>query len=196
LVTERLSRSDDPSVRQAAPRLERAIGRAAGLAAATLRYGRAEEAAPVLARINVRSAVEEAVEEATAAFANVSRRIDVGGDAFVLADADQLHRILANLIRNAAQAAAQNEAGGDDQIVVRAQRRGTAIAISIADRGGGVAESAQAHLFEPFVSSKRREGTGLGLAIARELARAMGGDVVLASTSPDGAVFEVSLPAA
>ncbi|MBI1186285.1 MAG: HAMP domain-containing protein [Alphaproteobacteria bacterium] len=196
LVTERLTRSDDPSVRQAAPRLERAIGRAAGLAAATLRYGRAEEAAPVLARVAVRGAVEEAADDALAAFAAVTRRIDVGDDLSVVADADQLHRILANLIRNAAQAVAQTERAATDQIVMRAQRRGAQIAISIADRGGGVAEGARAHLFEPFVSSRRQEGTGLGLAIARELARAMGGDVILGETSAEGSVFEVSLPAA
>ncbi|NWG53390.1 MAG: HAMP domain-containing histidine kinase [Hydrogenophilaceae bacterium] len=196
LVTERLSRSEDPSVRQAASRLERVIGRAAGLAAATLRYGRAEEAAPLLARVKVRSAVEEAMEEAMAAFAGVSRRIETPDDLTALADADQLHRILANLIRNAAQAVAQTDASEEDQVVVRAQRRGAFIVISVADRGGGVADAARARLFEPFVSSKRQEGTGLGLAIARELARAMGGDVTLASSGRAGSVFEVSLPAA
>ncbi|MGZ3371620.1 MAG: ATP-binding protein, partial [Caulobacteraceae bacterium] len=44
--------------------------------------------------------------------------------------------------------------------------------------------------------SGRPGGTGLGLAISRELAQANGGDLVLASTGPQGAVFELSLPTA
>jgi len=196
LVTERLSRSEDPSVRQAAPRLERAIGRAAGLASAALRYGKAEEAAPVLTRVGVRAAVDEAMEDALAPFASLSRRMDIGDDVAVLADGDQFHRILVNLLRNGAQAAAQARGGEPDAVIVRAQRRGPAIAISVHDRGGGVGEGAQAHLFEPFVSSNRQEGSGLGLAISRELARAMGGEVTLARTGPEGSVFEITLPSA
>ncbi|MEJ0023179.1 MAG: hypothetical protein WDN76_06875 [Alphaproteobacteria bacterium] len=42
LVTERLSESDDPQVRKTAPRLERVIARAGGLAEAAMRYGRAK----------------------------------------------------------------------------------------------------------------------------------------------------------
>jgi len=48
-------------------------------------------------------------------------------------------------------------------------------------------------LFEPFGRSGSAGGTGLGLSIARELARAMGGDVTLAATGPEGSVFEVRL---
>ncbi|MDP3383697.1 MAG: sensor histidine kinase, partial [Phenylobacterium sp.] len=42
--------------------------------------------------------------------------------------------------------------------------------------------------------SGRADGAGLGLAIARELAQGHGGDLTLASTGPEGSVFEVRLP--
>jgi hypothetical protein len=196
LVTERLVKSEDPAVRQTAQRLERSIGRAAGLASAALRYGKAEEAAPVLARVRVRAALEDAADEALAGFPALARTIEADADLLAIADVEQLHRILANLIRNAAQSTAAVRPDAPDALRLSAQRRSAAVIITIADHGAGVPAAARAHLFEPFVSSDRKEGAGLGLAIARELARAQGGDVALVSSSDQGATFEVTLPAA
>jgi signal transduction histidine kinase len=196
LVTERLGKSEDPGVKQAAPRLERAIGRAAGLAAAALRYGKAEEAAPVLSPLRVHAAVSEALDDALAAFPTLSRRAAVSEDLIAIADPDSVHRILVNLIRNAAQAAAGVRPDAEDAVLVSAERRGAVIVIAVKDRGGGVPDSARAILFQPFVSADRAGGAGLGLAISRELARAQGGDVRLAETNAEGAVFEATLPAA
>ena len=50
-------------------------------------------------------------------------------------------------------------------------------------------------MFEPFFTTKPR-GTGLGLAIARNIARAQGGDLVLAANGPARVRFSLSLPAA
>ncbi|MBK6702356.1 MAG: ATP-binding protein [Caulobacteraceae bacterium] len=51
-------------------------------------------------------------------------------------------------------------------------------------------------LFEPFVSAAPEAGgTGLGLAIARELTRAMGGELALIRTGAEGATFRITLPA-
>jgi len=44
--------------------------------------------------------------------------------------------------------------------------------------------------------SRTGGGHGLGLSLAREFARAHGGDVTLLETGPEGAVFELTLPAA
>jgi signal transduction histidine kinase len=196
LVAERLAKSGDPGVQQAAPRLERAIGRAAGLAAAALRYGKAEEAAPVLRPVSMRAAIEDAFDDALAAYPTVSRRVDAPGDLVAIADSEQVHRILVNLVRNAAQALA----GGDraqaaDAIVVKAARAGAMVSAMVIDKGPGIKEAARTRLFEAFVSADRAGGAGLGLAIARELARAQGGDLALVSTGPEGSVFELTLPA-
>ncbi len=192
LVSERLASSDDPKVRQIAPRLERAIGRAAGLASSTARFGRAEEEAPVLRPVRLDEAAREAVSDAMIAFPNVEARVDVDPNLIAIADEDQLHRILVNLLRNAAQAL-----GGCTKpcVVVHARRRGGETLIEIIDNGPGVPDAVQARLFEPFASTDSH-GAGLGLAIARELARAQGGDVSLSRSGADGAVFQISLPSA
>ena len=67
--------------------------------------------------------------------------------------------------------------------------------LRLADNGPGLPERALAHLFQPFAGSARHGGTGLGLAISRELAQAHGGDLTLASSGPEGTVFELRLPA-
>jgi signal transduction histidine kinase len=190
LVTERLSESDDPQVRKNAPRLERVIARAGGLAEAAMRYGRAEEPTPLLQRVMLFDALEEAASDALAPFV-AEWRNDSAADLAVFADAEHLHRIAANLIRNAAQASAN--AGKPLRVLARARVVRDITVVEICDSGPGVPEPLRARLFEPFGASTRKDGAGLGLAIARELATAMGGDVDLADSGPGGSIFAITL---
>jgi signal transduction histidine kinase len=199
LVTQRIASSTDPEVRAAAPRLERSIGRAAGLAASALRYGKAEETPQVFRAVSLEAAANEAFAEALAGFSEVKGQLGPGAHAQVIADPDHLHRLLVNLIRNAAQAVRTASAHDPDhprRITVSSQPSGAKVAIRIADTGCGVPAHAVKHLFEPFVSGRGGEGSGLGLAIARELARAQGGELELITTGPQGATFQLTLPAA
>ena len=112
-----------------------------------------------------------------------------------IADADQLHRVLVNLVRNAAQAM-QDHARKDKTLVIRAMRIEQRCEIDVIDHGPGVRESLLPRLFEPFVSAAPEAGgAGLGLAIARELTRAMGGELELARTGAEGSTFKITLPA-
>ncbi|MFY9341553.1 MAG: response regulator [Planctomycetota bacterium] len=78
---------------------------------------------------------------------------------------------------------------------------GTAmIEFTIRDTGPGIAAADLQRLFQPFVQvdsghTRRHGGSGLGLSIARQLARSMGGDVVVASVVHQGATFCLRLPA-
>ncbi|MES1157428.1 MAG: HAMP domain-containing sensor histidine kinase [Alphaproteobacteria bacterium] len=194
LVSDRLSRSEDPTVRQIAPRLEKAIGRAAGLASSTLRYGHADEPTPVMQNVNIAEAAADAAGDALAAFPDVSSRIEVDPSIIARADPDHLHRLLVNLMRNGAQAM-ESARSARKEIVVRATGGEAWCRIEVSDSGPGVPEKLRDKLFEPFVTSDRQTGTGLGLAIAKELARAMGGDLVLLRSSAEGAAFQVTLRA-
>ena len=81
--------------------------------------------------------------------------------------------------------------------------RGTAagefVHIDIQDNGSGIPLDKQSAIFEPFVQlgrtrTSQHEGTGLGLAISRDLARAMGGDIMVESTPNEGSTFTLALP--
>lgn len=194
LVADRLKQSEDPAVRQLAPRLERTIDRAAGLAASTLKYGRADEAPPSLQRVIVAEAAEEAAADALIGF-GMDYRADIDADLACVADPDHLHRVLTNLIRNAAQAM-KDHPRGEKAVTVRAIAVEGRCEIDIIDHGSGVPERLRARLFEPFVSAAPEAGgAGLGLAIARELSVAMGGDLQLIRTGAEGSTFRVTLPA-
>ncbi len=197
LASERLATSPDPVVARALPRLERALERAVTLAANVLDFGRSEEPPPAPKPTALRAALETAAEDANLSDEGVRLDADVDEDAQVLADPDQLHRILVNLMRNAREAIEGGPArtGGGVVSVSLTAADGVSV-IRLADNGPGLPERAQANLFQPFKGSARRGGAGLGLAIARELAQAHGGDLALAQTNAEGAVFDLRLPGA
>lgn len=196
IASERMAQSGDPKVTQALPRLERALDRAITLASNVLAFGKSEEPAPEARPTPLRAALEAAGEDAGLGPDGVvleASRVDVR--AQVLADPEQLHRILVNLLRNAREAIDGVESRGGRGVIRAAvtQADGQSV-IRLSDDGPGLPERARANLFQPFVGSARRGGTGLGLAIARELAQGHGGDVLLVETGPTGTVFEIRLP--
>jgi len=195
IASERLAALKDPKVRQALPRLERALDRAVRLASDVLTYGKTQEAAPEIGPLPLAPAIEAAGEDARLADDGVRLVNAVAEGELVSADPDQLHRILVNLLRNAREAIEHepDRAAPGLVRVTSSQVEGASL-VRIADNGPGVPERARERLFQPFSGSSRPEGAGLGLAIARELAVGHGGDLTLAETGPQGTVFELRLP--
>jgi len=73
------------------------------------------------------------------------------------------------------------------------------VAVTVADSGPGVSPDQREVIFTAFhaaPSPDGRTGAGLGLAICRQLARALGGDVVVGDAPRGGAAFTLTLPAA
>jgi len=195
LASERLATSGDPVVARTLPRLERALDRAVTLAANVLAFGRSEEPAPSVRATPLRAALEAAAEDARLALGAVELRTDIDPAAQVLADPDQLHRILVNLMRNAREAMDGDLARrGKGSITASLRTEDGVSIVRLADDGPGVPERALNDLFQPFRGSTRRGGAGLGLAISRELAQAHGGDLMLVETRPDGTTFDLRLP--
>jgi signal transduction histidine kinase len=197
IASERLAALKDPKVSLALPRLERALDRAIKLASDVLAYGKSQEPAPQPRPVRLAPAVKVAAEEARLADAGVrlDSKLDRGDQ--VLADPDQLHRILVNLLRNAREAIEhQGEREAPGRVSVRLDQVDGLSVVGVGDNGPGLPERARERLFQPFAGSSRPEGAGLGLAIARELAQAHGGDLSLARSGPDGALFELRLPGA
>lgn len=106
---------------------------------------------------------------------------------------DAASQILHNLLGNAIKYAAP---GGWIGISIETSPR--AWKIRVADRGPGIPERERENVFKPFHRLSDRitdgvAGTGIGLGIARDLARAMGGDLVLEAVSP-GCIFLWTVP--
>ncbi|MBI1238542.1 MAG: HAMP domain-containing protein [Alphaproteobacteria bacterium] len=190
LTSDRIATVSDPAVQRLAPRLISAIDRAVELTSATLRYARAEEAAPQRRLVPLRPVVEE-VLTACETQGPVTVENLVPGEIEIDADPDQLFRLLMNIVRNAVQVL---EAQGQGSVRVIAIKSAGKAVIDIADNGPGIPERAREHLFEPFTGSARSGGTGLGLAIAKELALAHGGDITLIRTGAEGTVFRITIP--
>ena len=194
LFADRIEMSEDPAVRRAAPKLVNSLARAINLCERTLAFGKAEEPPPELADIALAPLVAEVFESERGARATdlVSFAADIPTGLAIHADGDQIFRVLANLVRNAAQAI---EAGGRAGLVrVAARARDAHCEIDITDTGGGLPEHARANLFQPFRGGARQGGAGLGLVIAAEMVRGHGGTLALEETGPEGTRFRIILP--
>ena len=112
-----------------------------------------------------------------------------------LADADQLHQVLLNLIINAQQSL-------QDQPLPRRIRVATCylaaadmIRITVADNGPGIPAHLRARIFEPYFTTKPTGmGLGVGLAVSLGIVEAHGGTLTVDGPAEGGAVFTIALP--
>lgn len=194
LFTDRMSGSEDPLVARMAPKLVNSITRAVHLCESTLAFGKAEEPAPRLSRVPLGEIVTDVIDSERLAVEDhdLSFNEDIPMSMTVRADADQLFRVIANLVRNARQAILARGQGGE--ICVHGHEDARAWHIEVRDTGPGLPLKAQEHLFTPFQGGMSKGGTGLGLAISAELVRGHGGSLDLRRTGPEGTVFSICLP--
>lgn len=154
------------------------------------------------ARVALRGLVDEAWELVSLdrEAKGVALENGIGEGVEAIGDADRLHQVFVNLLRNAVDAMADREGG---MVRVRAEgmvREGSKwMSVTVEDEGPGIDPGVLPRLFEPFVSTRLdARGTGLGLAVSEGIVREHGG-VMLARNAGrgggrGGAVFEVMLP--
>ena len=193
LFADRLEASADPMVARSAPKLVGSISRAVALCESTLKFGKAEEVAPAIRAIDLAALVSDVAEaEGLDEDGTVACLIEVPDGFHIMADAEQLYRVLSNLVRNARQAIEATGEGGT--IEISASETADEWRIRVGDTGPGLPEKAREHLFEAFQGGARKGGTGLGLAIAAELLRGHGGRLELARSDAEGTEFLIHLP--
>jgi signal transduction histidine kinase len=193
LFADRIDGSSDPVVAKSVPKLVSSISRAVTLCESTLTFGKAEEPPPTLRAVPLQPLVEDVAEgEGFLAGGDVACLIDIPHGMVVKADAEQLHRVLANLIRNAQQAITATGKAGT--IEVSAGEDASEWWIRVGDTGPGLPARAREHLFTAFQGGVRKGGTGLGLTIAAELVRGHGGRLELVRSDADGTEFAIHLP--
>lgn len=112
-----------------------------------------------------------------------------------LADSEQLHQVLLNLLLNGIQAIES-----EGRIVIEAAACDAAgpgnsgyLEISVSDNGPGIPPEHLERIFRPFYTTKRG-GTGLGLSLCRRIIVAHGGALNVESQMKRGSRFTIRLP--
>src|SRR5262249_7940463 len=114
----------------------------------------------------------------------------------IQSDPRRLRQIVTNLAGNAIKFTER----GSVRIVMRLapQRERPLLCIDVIDSGIGIPQDKLESIFDPFVQAdssvtRRFGGTGLGLSISRRFARALGGNIVAASTPRKGSTLSVTI---
>jgi signal transduction histidine kinase len=136
---------------------------------------------------------EQAIGELQIANTDWDVRLEVEDDVEGSWDADRLLQVLSNLVANAGQ-------HGVTSSPIRVVLDGNAadfVTLTV-QNAGSVPSSLLPHLFDPFSSAQHRrkksDGLGLGLFIVREIVRAHGGRISVASDETTGTAFTIQLP--
>jgi two-component system sensor kinase FixL len=117
----------------------------------------------------------------------------------VLVDRVQIQQVLVNLIRNAVEAMAgedAHEAPPRREVIITAAPAGPEmVEVSVADTGPGLPPEVVDRLFEPFVSTKPN-GMGVGLSICRTIVSMHDGRLWAEPNGEAGTVFRFTVPRA
>ena len=147
---------------------------------------------------DVRDAIQDAYDEVWAAAR--AREISINLDtptAWMLIDGDRqlLARAIVNLLSNAIKFSPDHST-----IQLECRQRDSNVVVCVTDNGPGIDPAQHAQLFQRFTrgvhkGAKDPGGAGLGLAFVRVVAEKHGGRVWVESTTGNGTVFCLSIPA-
>jgi signal transduction histidine kinase len=152
------------------------------------------ELRPASARVLVNDARSMIALKAEGDGIDVSR-VALKGDFLLEVDPIRTRQILVNLLGNAVKFTPMGGEVGVDAAALDEEF----VDLTVWDTGPGIDPAEQQRIFEAFYQvpgtafHPSSKGTGLGLAIARQLARLMGGDILLWSEPGKGARFTVQL---
>jgi PAS domain S-box-containing protein len=191
---ETLLRHAVPDPRPALQRCVRAVASMDSLVGTLLDTARVRlgQGIPVVpAATDAANLCHRAVEDALAAMPGNQIQVEVAGPIPVNWDRDRLAQALGNLIANAVE-----HGSGSRPVRVSARLDGEDVEVAVSNDGPSLAPEAIPALFEPFKLSPARGargGLGLGLYIVREIARAHGGTIAVASHAAE-TTFTLRLP--
>lgn len=113
-------------------------------------------------------------------------------DKVVLADANQINRVLTNLITNALQAVPEEK---EPRISLETLLLDNDVVLRLSDNGSGIPTELQPKIFEPNFTTKSG-GMGLGLAMVKGIIQEFNGKIGFVSEPETGTTFTISIPVA
>ncbi len=142
--------------------------------------------------------IETVIESLQGLFKATGVKVNIEASAVnceILADKDRVQQVLTNLLSNAIKFSPK---GTDVNVGVDFNPKGL-VTVSVRDKGPGIKEEDQDHMFEKFRSkdlgkSKIMKGTGLGLPICKALIEEHEGTIGLESEVGVGSTFFFTLP--
>lgn len=120
---------------------------------------------------------------------NITLKTEVLTMDFLRVDPGRMTRAVYNLASNAVQAM---QTGGTLTVGIGLDQQG--FEITVADNGPGIPEEIRDRLFDPFVTSGKKNGTGLGTSIAKKIVEDHGGQISFQTQTGIGTTFSIRLP--
>jgi C4-dicarboxylate-specific signal transduction histidine kinase len=117
--------------------------------------------------------------------------VEIHSEPWVKANRVKLQQVLLNLLKNAAFAIRDCDAG---HITLSLSTEDDQAVVQVSDNGCGMSDEVVARIWEPFFTTKGEEGTGLGLDVAKSIIEAHGGTIVCESAPQQGSRFTICLP--
>ena len=111
----------------------------------------------------------------------------------VLADRIQLQQVVLNLILNGLEAMSEVVDRSRELHVSSGRHESSGVLVAVRDSGKGISPESLDHLFDAFFTTKP-DGMGMGLAICRSIIEGHGGLLWASPNSPQGAIFQFTLP--
>ncbi|NPA41370.1 MAG: PAS domain-containing sensor histidine kinase [Aquificae bacterium] len=142
--------------------------------------------------VDLSRAVKDSVEllKVYAKERGVEIELELGKNAYMLANETDIRHLVLNLVINAIQASPKGE-----KVFVRSYADEEKWVLEVEDRGPGIEPEELSKIFIPFYQGKnRREGAGLGLAIVDSIVREYKGSIDVKSVMGEGSIFKVTIP--
>jgi len=191
-----LEEQGDSATQVAALKIRTAAERCARIVRTFLAMARQQQ--PERGPVALNEVVTAALDIASYALrtSSIEVALDLADDVpLILADADQLHQVLLNLIINAQQSLQESPGTRRIRVTSRFDSRADTVSIKVADNGPGIPEHLRARVFEPYFTTKPTGiGTGVGLAVSLGIVEAHGGTLTADCPGEGGAVFTIMLP--
>jgi two-component system NtrC family sensor kinase len=191
-----LEEQGDSATQAAAVKIRTAAERCARIVRTFLAMARQQQ--PERGPVAINDVVSAALDIASYAIrtSSVEVTLDLSKNIpLILADADQLHQVLLNLIINAQQSLQDQPAPRRIAMTSCFDFLADVVCITVADNGPGIPGHLRPRVFEPYFTTKPTGiGTGVGLAVSLGIVEAHGGTLTVACPIEGGAVFTITLP--